>query len=100
MRIEACSFSQILGTPRNTVGAISLKSSWIVRRLSAKLTVIPSESGRKTEKICSATWHSGRYDTTESDARMPVASITPAAWARIFRWVIMAPFGNPVVPDV
>ena len=43
MRIEACSFSQNIGTPENTVGAISLKSSWIVRRLSAKLTVIPSE---------------------------------------------------------
>ena len=48
------------GTPRKTVGAISRRSSWMVRTLSAKLTAIPSWSGRKTEKICSATWQSGR----------------------------------------
>ena len=44
--MPACIFSQMRGTPRNTVGAISRRSSWMVRMPSAKLTVMPRWSGR------------------------------------------------------
>ena len=60
MTIEDWSFSQIRGTPRNTVGAISRRSAWMVRIDSAKFTVTPRYRLRNTLKICSATWHRGR----------------------------------------
>ncbi|CFN67324.1 Uncharacterised protein [Bordetella pertussis] len=39
--MAACSFSQMRGTPRNTVGATSRKSSCTVRMDSPKLTCEP-----------------------------------------------------------
>ena len=46
--IDECNFSQMRGTARNSVGAISRRSSCTVRRLSAKLTTAPERSGRQT----------------------------------------------------
>ncbi len=60
MWIAECSFSQIRGTPRNRLGAISRKSSCTVRIDSPKLTQDPTRSGAITVSICSATWHRGR----------------------------------------
>ena len=52
---DAAIFSQIRGTPRKTVGLTSRRSVWIVPIDSPKCTTAPTLSGRKTEKIFSAT---------------------------------------------
>ena len=60
MLMDACSFSQMRGTPRNIVGATSRRSSCTVRIDSPKFTWEPRYTGTNVLSICSATWHSGR----------------------------------------
>ena len=95
-----CIFSQIRGTLRNAVGEISLRSSCSVATLSAKFTVHPAHMGKIRENMRSAMWQRGRTDTKESEGLKASTCDRPRIIAKMLRWLIMAPFGWPVVPDV
>ena len=63
---------------RRSAATSSRRSSCTVRRLSAKLTTAPVATGMWIENICSATWHSGRYDTSESRSLQPQDGVEAA----------------------
>jgi hypothetical protein len=50
----------------------------------------------------SATWHSGRKAMRSSPSRTPSKALLerPASTEQTLRWVIIAPLGRPVVPEV
>jgi hypothetical protein len=81
IEMAECSFSQMRGTPRNMVGPTSRRSSCTVRIDSPKSTREPRYSGTKVVSICSATWHSGRYDRCDVSWSRPRRSMTPGAIA-------------------
>jgi hypothetical protein len=98
--IPAWNFSQIRGTPKNTVGCTSFKLSATRSSDSAKYTAPPTEIGTWIENICSAICDSGRYDNIRSALLIPpISRAEPAVHAR-FAWDSITPFGGPVVPDV
>ncbi|MNV70611.1 hypothetical protein D3C71_1635890 [compost metagenome] len=85
IEMDACSFSQMRGTPRKIVGATSRRSSCTVRMDSPKFTCDPRYSGTKVDSICSATWHSGRYDRCTLCASIDSRSAIPGATPRMLR---------------
>ena len=52
------------------------------------------------ENICSATWHSGKYDTRPSRSVQPSMVFNPRAAAPSPRQLICAALGGPVEPEV
>ncbi len=51
-------------------------------------------------KIFSATWHSGRYDSTVSSGVKPISSLNARDTSSTLRLDRSAPLGGPVVPEV
>jgi hypothetical protein len=46
------------------------------------------------------TWNSGIATMFVDDSSSSYAGVRALAWAVMLRWVSMAPFGQPVVPEV
>ncbi len=81
-------------------GETSRTLSNTVSGLSAKLTVEAAPSGMNTEISRSRMWQSGRKQTCSSVAVTGRVIAAPMIEAMMFSWLIMAPFGGPVVPEV
>ena len=92
--------SQKRGGAMITCGPISRRSSRRVACASGKLTVAPACSAMATLMSCSPTHENGRNDTMSSVSRTRSTCVTPVAIATRLRWLSIAAFGSPVVPDV
>ena len=92
--------SQKRGGAMITWGPISRRSSRMVAGASGKLTVAPACSAMATLKSCSPTHENGRKETMSSVSSTRSTWVTPVAIATRFRWVSIAAFGVPVVPEV
>ncbi len=98
--MPACSFSQMRGTPKNTVGRTSLRLSATLSIDSAKYTEAPLVIGMWMVPVCSAMCDSGRYDRlTSSSAPAPMVTSSCAVHARL-PCDSITPLGGPVVPEV
>ena len=60
----------------------------------------PAARGTKTETRRSRTWHSGRKHNCSSPSRIDSTRRSEATENMMFSWVIIAPLGGPVVPEV
>ena len=92
--------SQKRGGAIITCGPISRRSSRSVSGSSGKLTVAPTCSAMATLRSCSPTQANGRNEKISSLSRRGSTSVTPAAIASRLRWLIIAAFAAPVVPEV
>ncbi len=101
----ASSFSQMRGTPNSTVGCTSTRLAGTVSIDSAKFTCVAAAALNHVLKMRSATWDSGRYDSSRSSGPGG-GSVNAPSKTRIliaystFATVSIAPFGGPVVPEV
>jgi hypothetical protein len=102
---EARIFSQMRGTPKRMVGWISRRLACTVAMDSAKLTCTPAPALNQVVKTRSATWHSGRYDSSRSsgpgggDVNPPCSTSVRIAKSTLDTASI-TPLGGPVVPEV
>ena len=92
--------SQIRGGANITLGPISRMSCSAVSGSSGKLMVNPMASAVATDIICSPIQASGRKETNSSVARRDSTEWRLIAMVRRLAKVSMAPFGEPVVPEV
>ena len=92
--------SQKRGGAIRTCGPISRRSSRTVAGSSGKFTVAPARSAMATLRFCSPIQANGRNETISSVSRTGSTRVTLVAVARRLRWLIIAAFAVPVVPEV
>ena len=92
--------SQMRGGANITFGPISRMSCSAVSGSSGKLMVNPMASAVATDIICSPIQASGRKETNSSLCRRGSTSCRLIAMLSRFAKVSIAPFGDPVVPEV
>ena len=69
-------------------------------RLVGYVTLAPLYSTMNSPPICSYMWLRGSTDRSRLEGLQTMYWDIPSMFAVRFRWVIITPFGSPVVPEV
>ena len=93
----------MLGTPRKIVARVAAMASatWTGSNFGTGAIAEPLSSGTIIPAVAAKAWNIGKTTRKVSVPGASLrASITESALEMRLRWVSMAPFGRPVVPDV
>jgi hypothetical protein len=93
-------FSQIRGGASTVVGPSSRRSRCTVSGLSGQLEQNPATRLAKRVYVASPAQAMGRYASDVSSGFTPSSRQKISATPMALAWVIMAPLGLPVVPEV